>query len=50
MVIVNTVVIVRAYLGRDQGDLALLLAAYGAGSMLVALAVPRLLDHLPIVE
>ena len=47
MVIVNTVVIVRAYLGRDQGDLALLLAAYGAGSMLVALAVPRLLDHLP---
>lgn len=46
MVIVNTVVIVRARLGRDQGDLALLLAAYGAGSMLVALAVPRLLDRL----
>lgn len=47
MVIVNTVVIVRAHLGRDQGDLALLLAAYGAGSMVLALAVPRLLDRLP---
>ncbi len=33
--------------GRDQNDLAVLLAAYGAGSMLVALAVPRLLDRLP---
>ncbi|HSO70572.1 MAG TPA: MFS transporter [Arachnia sp.] len=47
MVIVNTVVIVRAHLGRDQGDLAVMLASYGAGSMLVALAVPRLLDRLP---
>lgn len=47
MVIVNSVVIVRTRLGRDQSDLAVLLAAYGAGSMLVALAVPRLLDRLP---
>ncbi|MHA6513828.1 MFS transporter [Tessaracoccus sp. Z1128] len=47
MVIVNTVVIVRMHLGREQGDLAVMLAAYGAGSMVVALAVPRLLDRLP---
>ena len=47
MVIVNTVVIVRTHLGRGEGDLAWLLAAYGAGSMLVALVVPRLLEQLP---
>lgn len=47
MVIVNTVVIGREYLGRDQNDVALLLAAYGAGSMVVALALPRVLDRVP---
>ncbi|MCO1337681.1 MFS transporter [Kocuria polaris] len=47
MLIVNTVVLVRADLGRDQSDVALLLAAGGAGSMAVALAVPRLLDARP---
>lgn len=47
MVIVNTVVIVQAELGKTQADVAILLAAYGAGSMLVALGLPRLLDRLP---
>ena len=44
MVIVNTVVLVQGQLGRTQADVALLLAAYGAGSMVVALIAPKLLD------
>ena len=47
MVIVNTVVLVQGELGRPQTDVALLLAAYGAGSMLIALALPKLLDRWP---
>jgi len=47
MVIVNTVVFVQARLGLDQSDTALALAAFGAGSMLAALALPRLLDTFP---
>ena len=46
MVIVNTVVIVQGHLGRGQSDVALLLAAYGGGSMVVALGVPAALDRL----
>ncbi|TXI41666.1 MAG: MFS transporter [Mycobacterium sp.] len=47
MVIVNTVVLVQGDFGRPQSDVALLLAAYGGGSMLVALGMPKLLDKLP---
>lgn len=47
MVIVNTVVLVQGDLGRPQTDVALLLSAYGGGSMLVALGMPQLLDSLP---
>ncbi|QZY50881.1 MFS transporter [Leucobacter tenebrionis] len=47
MVIVNTVVLVQGDLGRPQPDVALLLGAYGAGSMVVALGMPKLLDTLP---
>ena len=47
MVIVNTVVLVQGQLGRAQGDVAVLLGAYGGGSMLVALGVPRLLEAVP---
>ncbi|MGC5629808.1 MFS transporter [Georgenia sp. Z1344] len=47
MVIVNTVVLVQGDLGRTRSDVALLLAAYGGGSMVVALWMPRLLDTLP---
>lgn len=46
MVIVNTVVLVRQILGFDNTDVALALAAFGGGSMIAALALPRLLDHL----
>lgn len=42
MVIVNTVVIVREQ-GGSQQDVALALAAYGGGSMLAALVLPRIL-------
>lgn len=45
MVIVNTVVLVKGDLARTQSDVALLLGAYGAGSMLIALLIPRLLDR-----
>ena len=45
MVIVNTVVIVRDNLGLGQREVALTLAAYGGGSMLAALALPRILER-----
>ncbi|MFB7618383.1 MFS transporter [Kitasatospora sp. NPDC056181] len=45
MVIVNTVVYVRDQLGRPAGDVPLALGAYGAGSMAVALLLPRALDR-----
>lgn len=45
MVIVNTVVYVRDVLGGGDTDVALLFAAYGVGSMVVALVLPRLLDE-----
>ena len=47
MVIVNTVVIVQAGLGLGQPQTALALGAYGAGSMVAALSLPRLLDRAP---
>lgn len=45
MVIVNSVVLVRGVLGGSDADVAVALATYGAGSMAVALALPRLLEH-----
>ena len=45
MVIVNTVVIVRG-LGFGQSQVAPALAAYGGGSMLAALLLPRVLDRI----
>src|SRR5215211_6133281 len=47
MVIVNTVVIVRALLGRSNAGVAMALGCFGAGSMLAALFLPRILDRLP---
>ncbi|MDG1116674.1 MAG: MFS transporter [Flavimaricola sp.] len=44
-VIVNTVVVVRSGYGGEDGDVALALGAFGAGSMLAALALPGLLDR-----
>lgn len=44
MVIVNTVVIVQGAFGLSQQSTALALAAFGGGSMLAALFLPRLLE------
>lgn len=46
MVIVNTPVLVQAALGLGQREVALTLAAFGGGSMLSALTLPRLLDRI----
>lgn len=46
LVMVNTVVYVRGMLGGSAAEVAMLLAGYGAGSMTVALLVPRLLTVL----
>lgn len=43
VVVVNTVVYVRGMLGGSEAGVAIALASYGAGSMIVALALPRLL-------
>lgn len=45
MVIVNTVVIVRGELQKSDHAVALALAAFGAGSMIMAFALPRLLER-----
>lgn len=45
LVLVNTVVYVREVQGRPDGDLALALASFGVGSMIVALCAPRVLDR-----
>ena len=47
MVIVNTVVFVRDRFGGSESDTAIVFAAFGAGSMLVALMLPRALDRRP---
>lgn len=47
MVIVNTVVIVQGNFGLETQDVAMALAAYGSGSMLAALTLPRLLERFP---
>jgi H+ antiporter protein len=46
MVIVNSVVFVQAELGLTQTHTALALAAFGCGSMLAALSLPKLLDRI----
>ncbi|WP_108661452.1 MFS transporter [Acuticoccus kandeliae] len=42
MVIVNTVVVVKEMLGQTDREVAFAFAAYGLGSMLIALALPRI--------
>ncbi len=46
MVYVNTVVVVQARLGLGAPQVALAFAAFGAGSMLAALLLPRVLERL----
>ena len=48
MVIVNSVVYAREIFGGSETDVAILFAAYGGGSMVAALALPRLLDLIPV--
>ncbi|KIC14943.1 MFS transporter [Leisingera sp. ANG-Vp] len=45
MVIVNTVVIVRADLGLSESAVAVALGAFGGGSMVAAFLLPRLLER-----
>lgn len=45
MVLVNTVVLVRADLGLSEGALAWTMFAFGLGSMFAALALPRVLTQ-----
>ncbi|MER5301984.1 MFS transporter [Streptomyces lasiicapitis] len=45
MVTVNSVVYVRDFLGRSASAVPLALGAYGAGSMAVALVLPRVLER-----
>ncbi|KOV75736.1 major facilitator transporter [Streptomyces sp. NRRL WC-3618] len=47
VVTVNSVVYVRDQLGRSAADVPLALGSYGAGSMVVALLLPRMLDRVP---
>lgn len=47
MVLVNTIVLVRAVLDGGAPQVAWALGAFGAGSMIAALALPRLLDRSP---
>lgn len=46
MVLVNSVVLVRGQLALDESALAWTMGAFGAGSMIAALALPKLLDRL----
>ncbi len=47
MVLVNTVVLVQGGLGLSENAVAWTMCAFGGGSMLAALALPRLLEHVP---
>lgn len=46
MVLVNSVILVREQLGLDDSALAWTLFAFGAGSMVAALVLPRVLDKM----
>ena len=47
MVLVNSVVLVRSTLALEAAALAWTLFAFGAGSMIAALGLPRMLDRVP---
>lgn len=46
LVLVNSVVYVRQVLHRPEADLALALACFGVGAMIVALSTPRVLERI----
>lgn len=45
MIIVNTVILVRGVMGLSDADVAIALAAFGGGSMVAALSLPRALER-----
>jgi len=45
MVLVNTIILVKSELGLGDTQVAMALGAFGGGSMLAALSLPRLLDN-----
>lgn len=47
MILVNTVVLIQGELGLTPSAVAVTMAAFGAGSMMAALLVPRALDTVP---
>lgn len=47
MVIVNTVIYVQGHLGGTERHTAIAMATYGAGSMVAALLLPKLLEERP---
>lgn len=50
LVLVNSVVYARGLFGLGESALALALACYGVGSLVVALAIPRVVDRLGVVR
>jgi len=46
MVIVNTIVLVRVQFGGDETTVAIAMSAFGLGSLVAALMVPRLVERL----
>lgn len=46
MIVVNTVVYIREYLDGSEADVALMLAASGGGSMIVAMLLPKLQTYI----
>ena len=47
MIIVNTVIYIRETLGGSETDVAMALGASGLGSMIAAITLPKVLDHVP---
>lgn len=47
MVLINSVILVRGSLGLPESALGWTMFAFGAGSMMAALALPRLLERMP---
>jgi MFS family permease len=47
LVLVNTVVYARKVFAGSNADVAIALACFGAGSMVIALTAPRILDRVP---
>lgn len=50
LVMVNTVVYVRGVMNRGDSALGLALACYGMGSLLVAVATPRVVERIGVVR